>query len=282
MRSTGWCCAVVSLSAFLGGQSLPLEPSHDSGQSLTAAYEGWFQNADGTYSILFGYYNRNLKQELDIPIGSDNKIEPGGPEWGQPTHFLTRRQWGVFTVIVPKDFGNKKVTWTLTANGATTAIPAGIDALWELAPFKDATNNTPPFLGFTATGPFVQGPRGQNSTVLNALVGAAVPVVVWTADDANVAPGATAPKTPAVALALSKFRGPGEVKIADDRPAIESAEFQAPPESVFKGKAATTATFSEPGDYVLRVQATDWSGEGGRGFQCCWSNAYVKVSVKGK
>jgi len=26
--------------------------------------------------------------------------------------------------------------------------------------------------------------------------------------------------------------------------------------------------------------ANDWSGDGGRGFQCCWSNAQVKVSVK--
>ena len=46
------------------------------------------------------------------------------------------------------------------------------------------------------------------------------------------------------------------------------------------GKASTTATFSEPGDYILHVVANDWTGEGGHGFQCCWSNAQVKVSVK--
>ena len=40
--------------------TVPLEPNHDTGQSVTGAFEGWFQNADGTYSILFGYYNRNL------------------------------------------------------------------------------------------------------------------------------------------------------------------------------------------------------------------------------
>ena len=85
-----------------------------------------FANSDGTFSILFGYYNRNHKQELDIPVGPDNQIEPGGPDQGQPTHFLTGRQWGVFTVTVPKDFGTKKLTWTLTANGTTTAIPASL------------------------------------------------------------------------------------------------------------------------------------------------------------
>src|SRR5207247_893469 len=76
-------------------EQLIVQPPHDSGQSVTGAFEGWFPNSDGTFSILLGYYNRNLKQELDIPIGPDNRIEPGGPDQGQPTHFLTRRQWGV-------------------------------------------------------------------------------------------------------------------------------------------------------------------------------------------
>jgi hypothetical protein len=30
----------------------------------------------------------------------------------------------------------------------------------------------------------------------------------------------------------------------------------------------------------LYLAANDWSGPGGRGFQCCWTNALVKVSVK--
>ena len=50
--------------------------------------------------------------------------------------------------------------------------------------------------------------------------------------------------------------------------------------SGFAGKATTTATFSEPGEYVLYLVANDWTGKGGRGFQCCWTNAFVKVSVK--
>jgi hypothetical protein len=47
------------------------------------------------------------------------------------------------------------------------------------------------------------------------------------------------------------------------------------------GEAQTTATFSAPGYYVLRLQANDQSGDGGGGFQCCWTNAYVAVTVKG-
>src|SRR5881227_3928346 len=103
---------------------LPLEPLRESGQSVTPAYEGWYHNADGTISLLVGYFNRNLKQDVDIPVGADNRVEPGGPDRGQPTHFLTRRQWGVFTITVPKHFGWKKIVWTTVANCVTTAIPA--------------------------------------------------------------------------------------------------------------------------------------------------------------
>ena len=277
-------------SARTGGQQLvwgllyaavlfaQLVPMHDSGQSISPAYEGWFANADGSFSILFGYYNRNQKQELDIAIGPDNRIEPGGPDQGQPTHFLPKRQWGLFTVTVPRDFGSKRVTWTLTANGKSTAIPASLDPRWELAPFKDASGNTPPFIGFRATGPFVQGPRGQIDSV-TAAVGSPATLELWLADDAHVAPGATAPKTPPVAITWSKFRGPGPVTFSDARPSAEKAEFEAPPNTAFHARAITKATFVEPGEYILRVLANDWSGEGGRGFQCCWSNAQVKVTV---
>jgi hypothetical protein len=70
------------------------------------------------------------------------------------------------------------------------------------------------------------------------------------------------------------------VTFSSDKPMVEDAQFTAPPKTQFQGKAVTTATFSEAGEYVLHVVANDWSGEGGRGFQCCWSNAEVKVSVK--
>ena len=161
----------------------------------------------------------------------------------------------------------------------TTTVPGSLNTLWVLNPFKDATGNTPPFIGFGLTGPFVQGPRGQ-STSLTAAVGTPLTLPLWVADDANVVPGATAPKTPAVTVAWSKFRGPGSVTFSSEKPTVEAADFKGPEYTKFTGKAATTATFSEPGEYILRVVANDWSGEGGRGFQCCWSNAQVKVSVR--
>src|SRR6266404_8600324 len=82
-----FCASCVPL---LLAQQLPFEPTHDTGQSITGAYEGWFQNPDGSYSLLVGYFNRNQKQTLDIPVGADNQIQPGGPDRGQPTYFMPR------------------------------------------------------------------------------------------------------------------------------------------------------------------------------------------------
>ena len=261
-------------------QQLPFEPAHESGQSITGAFEGWFANPDGSISLLAGYYNRNSKQELEIPTGSSNRIEPGPADQGQPTHFLPGRQWGVFTITVPKDFGDKKITWTLVANGKTSVIPLSLNPLWELSPFRDAGGNTPPFIGFSEKGPFVQGPRGQ-SAALRAAVAEPLVLAVWVADDAKAPLAGQQPRTSPVTVEWSKFRGPGAVTFSNAKSAVEKAEFEAPPSTAFRGKAVTTATFSDPGEYIVRIVANDWSGDGGGGFQCCWTNALVRISVAG-
>jgi hypothetical protein len=267
---------IALLSAGWAQPSLPFEPVHDVGQSITGAFEGWFPNPDGTFSLLLGYYNRNQKQVLEIPIGTANRIEPGGPDLGQPTHFLPGRQWGVFTITVPKDFGEKKLTWTLTANGKTTVIPVSLHPQYEVEPFKEASGNAPPFIAFSEAGPFVQGPRGQ-SRELAATVSNPLTLALWLSDDAQSTLAVRLPGPP-VTVAWSKFRGPGAVNFSNERPPVEKAEFKAP--AIFAGTATTSAKYSEPGDYILRVVANDWSGDGGRGFQCCWTNAQVKVTVK--
>jgi hypothetical protein len=275
-----WALVLVTLPVNAQSGQLPLEPLHESGQNVTAAYEGWFKNPDGSISILFGYFNRNLKQALDIPIGPDNDIEPGGPDQGQPTHFLPRRQWGIFTVTVPENFGTNKLTWTLVSNGQTTSVPAHLDARWQISPLSDVgIGNTPPLISFEEGGPSAQGPRGI-SIAVETTVPKPLTLNLWAADDAKSFQGGKLPDTPAVTVTWSKFRGPGDVKFANDKPAVEKADGKWKTAQAFSGKATTTATFSEPGEYVLRVVANDWSGDGGGGFQCCWTNSQVKVSVK--
>jgi len=77
--------------------------------------------------------------------------------------------------------------------------------------------------------------------------------------------------SPTVAtISLHKFRGPG--KVTFDKARIPVAK---------QGEMITgQATFDTAGEYTLRVQANDQSGEGGGGFQCCWTNTYVKVTVR--
>ena len=272
----------VASGMLVWGQTLPFEPLHDSGQSITGAFEGWFKNPDGSYSLLLGYYNRNQKQELDIPTGPNNRIEPGGPDQGQPTHFLIGRQWGMFAVKVPSNFGENKITWTIVANSKTTIIPASLKTDYEISPFIEAAiGNTPPALRFEEKGPSVQGPRGLRAERKTKL-GTPLTLTVWVSDDAKLTTSSGArPKNlgAPVTLRWSKYRGPGEAKFDKERP--EAEKIGGPDTAAaFRGKATTTVTFSEPGQYVLHVVANDYSGEGGGGFQCCWTSGQVKVSVE--
>jgi hypothetical protein len=265
----------------------PLSPSiRNTGQGVTAAYEGWFYDKDGSVRLLVGYFNRNLKEELDVPIGPNNRIEPGGPDQGQPTHFLPGRQYGVFAIKVPKDFGTKQLTWTLVANGQTNVIPMHLKADWVVEPFEDAgSKNTPPALRFQPSGAAIAGPPSGIAFSYAATAGAPMTLTAWASDEppkVNVAPpqqrsrqragsGAAFTPPPPLAVTWSLYRGPGTVTFANAKPAVDKAA---------DGKTVTTATFSAPGEYVLRLQANDQSGDGGGGFQCCWTNAHVAVSVK--
>jgi hypothetical protein len=255
---------------FVAQAQLPLEPFRDTGASITGAFEGWYKNSDGSYILLVGYFNRNQKQTLDIPVGPNNHIDPGGPDQGQPTHFLPRRQWGVFTITVPSDFGNKRLTWTITANGQTTSVPLHVDPLWIVTPFEDAgVGNTPPVLRFQPAGTAFTGPPRGIAQSFTIKAGEPLPLTVWVTDDAKQPPEARPRQGPPASIFWSKFRGPGAVTFENARPTVAMDD----------GKASTTAKFSAPGEYIIRGQANDASGDGGGGFQCCWTNVHVKVTV---
>lgn len=281
-----WFAAIAAGGVLVSAQQLPSEPQRQFGASITGAFEGWFDNADGSRSFLVGYLNRNTKQALDVPVGPDNRIEPGGPDVGQPTHFLPGRQWGMFTVTVPKDFttSDQRLTWTIVANGQPTTIPLRLHPDYNVSPFTDvAVKNTPPMLRFEEHGPAVQGPRALLSAavVRTARVSSPLALPIWAEDDARFASGTMAlPRNlpPPVALTWSKFRGPGPVMFASDKESMELLAGGAV-NTPFRGRATTTATFSVPGDYVLHVTVNDYSGRGGGGEVCCWTTALVKVSV---
>ena len=57
------CCAPVVRSAAIADRSRRTIP----GKASRPHTKAGFENPDGTFSILFGYYNRNLKQESGYP-----------------------------------------------------------------------------------------------------------------------------------------------------------------------------------------------------------------------
>ncbi|MFM1895967.1 MAG: hypothetical protein RLZZ385_1041 [Pseudomonadota bacterium] len=116
--------SILTLSLLV---SLPVQAqlSYRQGQHLEPAYEGWWQNDDGTYSFIFGYMNENWEEELDIPVGDNNFFSPGDPDRNQPTHFLPRRNRFTFEVVVPSDWGDRELVWTVTSpNGETRSAYA--------------------------------------------------------------------------------------------------------------------------------------------------------------
>ena len=270
--AAGWAVAVTAQRA---QPTLPLDPARERGASITPAYEGWYANPDGSFSMLVGYYNRNSKEALDIPVGPNNRVEPGPVDQGQPTHFETGRQWGVFVIKVPKDFGTKAITWTIASNGETLSVPFTLNKGYPITPFKElGMGNQPPVLAFSQGGAKFTGPPTAIAASFNGTVNQAMPINVWVEDpkapgDAETAAARGGPSSVAT-VSLHKFRGPG--KVTFDKPRAMVAK---------QGDVVTSsATFAAPGEYLLRVQANDESGEGGFGFQCCWTNTYVRVTVK--
>jgi hypothetical protein len=209
MKRSSFARAVVALVAVacLAGsapaaQQLAMEPLKDSGTNIYPAFEGWYKNDDGTFTMLIGYYNRNKKEVLDIAIGPDNKIEPGGPDQGQPTHFEVGRGWGTIAIKVPKDFGDKKLVWTLTANGKTVSVPFGVVKGYQIEPYLDAAmGNKPPVIKFSETGTALTGPPPAlaQAPVITGAVGESVAIKYWISDDGNDEPPTTGAPPPAAA-----------------------------------------------------------------------------------
>ena len=118
-RVDGFAAGAALGLALLLTSGAPGAQTYSRGQNASPAFEGWERNEDGTLNFVFGYMNRNWEEELFVPIGPDNNIEPGGPDRGQPTRFLPRRNRFVFRVRVPKDWGDKELVWSLTTKGKT-------------------------------------------------------------------------------------------------------------------------------------------------------------------
>ena len=273
-----------------------LRPSYDYGQWVSPAFEGWIENEDGTIDILFGYMNRNWLEELHVPVGPKNRFLGSKADLGQPTRFLPRRNRFVFRVRAPEGLTeDDEIVWELTTRGETQRAYASIKPDFKLdnvaimsetgslgAGTSDAETraNIPPSI------------RLEGEAERTARVGEPVELVAVVTDDgmperSERADGPPEDATPEelldralrrpvrVTVAKSNalhftwfpYRGGGAVEL--DPPQVKPWEdtrpFQNSPWSPMwvapavreDGRWAATATFFEPGEYILRGRADD-------------------------
>jgi hypothetical protein len=228
------------------------------GQDVVPSFDGWIRNADGTFTLVFGYLNRNYEEELAIAAGPDNKLEPGTSDQGQPTYFLPRRHAWVFRVNVPFDFGNKEVIWTITVNGhsekayghlypSEEILERLVQTHGNLSPGLDDPNKPPSI----SIAPVLEATTDTPVT-LSAMVsddGLPKPPVPKKSAAADPPKGQTNTATrPRLGLNVTwfEYRGPAKVQLEETGPIL-----------VKEGRALTKALFSQPGLYVLRATASD-------------------------
>jgi hypothetical protein len=236
------------------------------GQDVVPAFEGWQRNTDGTYSMWFGYLNRNFEEEVDVPVGADNMFSPGAADQGQAAHFYTRRNMFVFKVIVPKDWpADRKLVWKLTTRGHSYTAKGWLVAEQEVNNGVISENMSGGVADPSNEAPTITGSGPQTVTA-----GQTVTLTVSATDDGIPKPRARrgAPpakkeddfnpiptvfpepmrRGPGLSIRWILFRGPGPVT------------FDPPFENPVYGKpvtSSTTAKFTIPGDYWLRAIASD-------------------------
>ncbi len=240
MRGLLAACAGLLVS---GGAFLAIaQVQYATGQNVAPTFEGWEHNPDGTYSLVFGYLNRNYEEEVDIPIGPANSISMGPEVYGdrgQPTHFYPRRQRFLFKVVVPADWDKKeKVVWTLTLpmgkldQARQGLAPAG-SGNWSEGVIVENMGGEVPRPLTNKTSPSVTIGPAQTITLLGKAT-----VTASATDDGLPKPYRKAPSNPdrdsqprrprGVQIKWIQYRGPGKVTSSIPSPARSSTASRSP------------------------------------------------------
>ena len=250
-----------------------LQNLRPAGQPVIPIFEGWMTRPDGTHDLCFGYFNMNLDEVIDIPLGPDNYIEPVEFDGVQPTHFMEvpereGRYFCLFTVTVPVGFGARRVTWTLRQMDRVFEVPGHTSVPgYRITDFVHASRDlmAPELAFLEPQGPTFVGKRGGTAGVADAQAGrpARLAVAVSHPEEGD--------QLAAGMVWWGKYRGPpGENVHFSQRALYFSAE-----EAHAGIVAETDVTFADPGVYMLFVQTR----QGSFIDQCCWTNGYLNVRV---
>jgi len=246
-------CSITLLLA-AGAVSVIAQIRYARGQDVSPTFNGWGTNPDGSYSLYFGYFNRNSEEEVDIPIGPGNNFDLGNIDQGQPTHFYPAPRWWVFKVVVPKDWPKeKRVVWTLTSYGKTSQAKGWLQPEWE-ADKEVISKNSPrdSLLMTTGIGDVDHEnlpPSASGSPAQTIKLGDPLTLTVTANDDGRPKPLANARGQQGVRIRWIVYRGSGKVRFDPD---IMSQRVYGKPATL-----ETKVSFSAPGTYRLRAIASD-------------------------
>lgn len=278
------------------GNPLALRP--DMGLPVVPIFEGAYENEDGSISYSFGYLNRNTGETVTIPLGASNRIEPAKYDGAQPTFFETSRHTGIFTVTVPASERDGEVWWYIKTDGhEELKVPGRRGRLgYTLDTKPRPAGSVAPLVSFTEGGQQGQDPMGMTApNTLAVKAGVPVTLTIHTVDPSVRDPNDPRNEKP-IPLRVSwhKHQGPGDVSYERHSSSEEPApltELQirrgvTPPgaeQTILtpgKGTASVIATFSEPGNYVMRTMVDNWDAtDSTEADQCCWTNVYQNVTV---
>ena len=276
------------------------------GQTVSPAFEGWWPNDDGTFTLFFGYMNSNWEQEFNVPVGPNNYFvatEPGrldnlerdayddsAADEGQPTHFYPRRNPFLFTVRVPRDFGETELVWTLTTRGKVHRAYASLKKDYRIDPQVISTEVGGAFGSLSDALRYNIPPEidveGQATRTVR--VGEPLSLAVVANDPDNLprrSPRRLPSNTnqlyrppssvvvssgPGLRLSWIVYRGPArdvtfnptQMKTWTDSRVYGNSPWSPPyiiPEPPPGNRWIADAVFDEPGEYLLRVVASDGS-----------------------
>lgn len=271
----------------------PLAQQQTSGDLVAPFFDGWIKNSDGSVTMVYGFMNRNTKELVDIPLGSNNYIEPAQFDGAQPTHFpvynrrgfVGIRERGAFAVTLPADMAGTEVVWTLTHAGHSYSIPGrATSTAYEMSRLPRAEGSMLPAIRFDMDGPESVDREGIYAPLVTTTVGTSVTLSAFMQDrgerrdyelDSDFFPLGTewilhqGPAMPDFEHAKVSGR---------DRRGEEGEESMSS-----RGDWSDTETqvsFPEPGDYIIRLRVDNFTAPDSQfDNHCCWSNAYVPVKV---
>lgn len=282
LTAAGAWLALVTLCVATGAEA---QLRFDRGQNVAPVFEGWEKNPDGSFTMVFGYLNRNYEEMPEVPVGPNNRLDPGPADRGQPTRFYPRRQQFIFRVDVPADWGQQELIWSLTAHGRTDQAVGTLMPSWEIDDGVIKANRGMGINGAPADNqvPSITVPGGTTLTVtrpdtltLTAVVGddgipgPAPPRNRTTTDDSDAA----ATRRAAARARAARVQSPNNQAVVDARMARDTGlaltwiHYRGPGAVTFDpmsvavdggrgGEVTTTVSFAEAGTHVLRGYADD-------------------------